>query len=255
MQIVRHYVDEVQMLGYLANFVGQRGGRLGSSHSGGEEESVLIEFGSEHLEQDREVPYVFRFAATLVGVLPVEVETVEIVFFTELYDVLDEVPGGCRVGGYFGVSGGSLVPSTDGDKCLGVALLVESIESAESVLTPVVGKILPRVQDSHLASAADADEGVDGMGTKFRLDVTNIEFAVARPVNGPATEVANDLGCAIGGKNTVLIPYASYRGENSNRLTLTLTDSSRSPGSYCCENEYPTQHLQIDRLARMNSRS
>lgn len=194
MEIVRHDIDKVQIFGHCRDIVGLRGGRLGSSNGSTKNQSMLVEFGSEFLEQLYIVLLVLWFPATLVGIFPVEVEPIEIVFLYKFNDVLDESLTKSRIGDDSGVFGGSLVPSTDSDERFSLgAQFAKLVKSAKAVLAPIVGKILPRVQNSDVAFRTDADKGIDQMGAKIRLNVRNIKFATRGPVNGPATKVAYNL--------------------------------------------------------------
>jgi len=120
------------------------------------------------------------------------------VFLTEFNDILDKSCANSRIGDDIGVLDGSLVPATDGDERLSLrTLFPKLIESAKTVLAPIVGKIIPCVQNYDIALRVDTDKGIDQMGAKLRWNVRDVKFATRRSVDGPATEVTYDLLCGI----------------------------------------------------------
>lgn len=194
MEIVRHNVDKVQVFGHCGNVIGLRSGRLGSGDGSTENQSMFVELGSEFFEQAYKILHVLWFPTALVRVLPIEIKAIEIVFLYKFNDVLDESRTSSRISDDSGVLDGSLVPSTDSDERFRLgAQLAKLVESAKAVLAPIVGQILPRVQNADVTFRADADKGIDQVGAKTRLNVRNVKFATRRPVNGPATKVAYDL--------------------------------------------------------------
>lgn len=194
MEVVRHDVDKVQVFGHCGNIVGLRGGRLGSGDGSTENQSVFIEFGSEFLQQAYIILHVLWFPTALVRVLPIEIKAIEMVFLYKFNDVLDESRTSGRIGDDSGVFGGSLVPPTDSDERFrSGAQFAKLVEFAKAVLAPIVGKIVPRVQNADVTFRTDADKGIDQVGAKIRLNVRNVKFATRRPVNGPATKVAYNL--------------------------------------------------------------
>lgn len=198
MKIVSHDVDEVQILGYLSNIVGQRGRTLSGGDGSTKDESMLLECLFELLRQQHEVLDVFWFAATLIRILPIQIETVKFIFQHEVHGILDKFRAKSRIGDDRGISGRSLVPSADGNERFSFrAPLAKLVKSAKSVFAPIIREILPRVQNSDVSLLADADKGVDKMSAKIRLNVRYVKFAVSWSVNSPATEVAHDLLCEI----------------------------------------------------------
>lgn len=209
MKIVCHNVDEVQVFGHRRDIIRQRGRRLGSGDGSTENKSVFIEFSSQFPKQTYVVLYVRWFATTLIGIFPIDVETIELVFLTEFNDVLDKSCANSRIGDDVGVFGGPLVPSTDGDERLSVRTLFSKlVEFAKTILAPIVGEIIPCVQYYDIALRIDTDKGIDQMGAKLRWNVRDVIFATRRSVDGPTTEITYDLLC---GKRKVLSMNVVWR--------------------------------------------
>jgi len=156
---------------------------------------MLIKFRPKFFYHFNEVGFVFWSSTVPSWVFPVKIETVEVVLLDESDGVLDETGAGARVAGHFGVLGGTFVPATDGDEGLGArALLAKSVEATETVLAPVVGKVLPCVENLDIVTG-ETDEGVDQVGAELGVDVFDGEPSGTWTVNCPAAEVADDFLC------------------------------------------------------------
>ena len=135
-------------------------------------------------QQGNEVLFVGRLPAALSRVLPVDVQTVKLVLIQEGDDILDEPETGPGVAGDLGEFPGFLLPASDGDHVFSFRVLIS--QAGEPLVTVTV---------HHAEAAVDvyANEAVDYVGAKPRVDVGYVEFTGVRTVDGQATEVADYL--------------------------------------------------------------
>merc|ERR1719384_1845080 len=102
MVIIGHHVDPVEVGGNLGHVVTSVHDRLARTHSSGQKQTLRLEGSREFLDPGGEgglvlVPLLLALSLPAAGVLPVQVQTVEVVLLDEADDVLDEPGAGSRV--------------------------------------------------------------------------------------------------------------------------------------------------------------
>jgi len=112
--VVAHDVQVVQIARDLPHVVGLVDDLLGRPDGGGQQQPVVVELLAQLLGQQDEVLAIGGLALPLRGILPVQVQSIEVVLAYKAGHLLDEPLAQQTVGYQRGVVGRSLVPAADG---------------------------------------------------------------------------------------------------------------------------------------------
>lgn len=186
------------------------------------EKSVqLLEFrkinllSSQFLQQQNEIfPIECGVSIASRWVLPINIDSIKIVNFTEFGDILSEFKAfrvtRCDLqirrklyhssqllqfnGHYRRKCARSLIPTANRCHCFQLGILFfQRIELLNVPATVVVRQIQIRVENTHSSILGNAKKRVNQVRTQIRIDVVDIELAVPVAIGCPCAIVANDL--------------------------------------------------------------
>ena len=130
------------------------------------------------------------------GVLPVDVQAVEIVGAQEFSGVIDELVHAEHVGSEFLEGCRAESPSADGQDDLELGILVAQTLQPRVHVDVQVGRFLGFVIGQREPVVLERSESVDQVGAHGRIDVFRREAAQSRPAGRPAGVVADHFGVA-----------------------------------------------------------
>jgi len=194
--VVRHDVDEIHVVAHYFDIITGINNMASSRDSHAEDVTFGSEGFTQRFQKIGEAVSIGGF-----GILPIDIQTVEVVFVEESHDRGDEVVDFGRTGHQLGILRSMrIVGSSDGDQSLqfGV-LLLHVVELSVGALI----EVQPRIESfDGERGAIETGERVDVMGAQERVQIGNGELALAGTIIGPIGEITKEAGGHSGADNT-----------------------------------------------------